>query len=155
MGGEIGSAILIESISFEPVDPTSSVFFNEFTIYLGPCSSDELGTDFEANYLPGIKTEVFNRTDWTLDASPGWFTIEFDTPYWYSGSGNLIIDFEWPDGEHEIYNFNWDTGSNRALYADYGEPTGTNMTDIPHMLLNGTLALDQNTFGAIKALFAE
>ena len=151
---EIGSAILIESISFDPVNPTSTVFFDEFTIHLGLCGSDELGIDFEANYTTGSKTVVFNRTDWTLAAAPDWFSIELDTPFWYSGSGNLIIDFEWPDGVDEIYNYNWDTGSNRSLYADYGMPTGTNMTDIPHMLLNGTLSLNQSTFGRIKTLFS-
>jgi hypothetical protein len=153
--GEIGSSIEITSISWQPTTPAELVNFDELTIYMGLCSTDELGTVFEDNYIPGTKVQVYNATNVNLAAGSGWFSIDLDPAFFYPGTDNLIIDIEWPNGTGQIYTFNWYAGTNRTLYAAYGESTGTQMQDLSHLLLNGNLALGQSTFGAIKALFAE
>jgi len=151
---EIGSAIEITSLSWNPSDTTHAVTFDELTIYIGRCNTDELGTDFEANYLPGSKILVYNDTNLSFEAGTGWFSIDLDTPYFYDGTQNLIIDVEWPDGSGEIYTYNWYTGANRALSGAYGAPSGNLEQTLSHLLLNGTLALNQSTFGRIKTLFS-
>ena len=145
----------ITSLSWDPSDPTHTVTFDEITIYMGLCSTDELGMDFEANYVPGTKTQVFHAVNPTWFAGTSWFTIDLDTPFWYDGTHNLIIDVEWPDGSGQIYTYNWYSGTNRALTSDYGSPTGIPEQTLSHLMLNGTLTLNQDTFGAIKALFAQ
>jgi hypothetical protein len=99
---EIGTPMEITSLSWDPSDPTHTVTFDEITIYMGLCSTDELGTDFEANYVPGTKTQVFHAVNPTWFAGTSWLTIDLDTPFWYDGTHNLIIDVEWPDGYGQI-----------------------------------------------------
>jgi hypothetical protein len=149
---ELGSAIEIESLSFQ-VFSGSKVHLGGLQIYLGLTNLTELGKNFEANYTSGTKTLVYNHGDMWLNAgSPGeWFTIDLDNSYWYNGTDNLIIEFGWPSGDEAIYVWGWTGDVNRSVYGLYGETTGSVSKESILMRLNGTLALEAATFGAIKA----
>ncbi len=153
---EIGSPIEIQSISLmrTPAGGTS-VTLDTLAIYIGYSKNGELGTDFDANYLPGTRQLVFWEENCTINApEPNqWFQIDLETPFSYSGSGNLIIEYAWPDGYDEVFNYNWTGTVNRSLTGGWGAVTGFTTQDCPHILMSGALNLQNATFGLIKSLF--
>ncbi len=141
----------INSIAFKPTSGTS-VTFAQFTVYMGPAAGSALGNNFDANYA-GARTTVYNQTNPSFMPSGGWVTIPLDTPYFFNGTGNLIIEIAWPNGGQEIYAGYWATTGNRTLTAFFGSPTGDLFEFCPNLLLSGTMNLSPMTFGAIKASF--
>ena len=81
-----------------------------------------------------------------------WFQIDLETPFFYDGTGNLIIEYAWPNGRDAVYNYNWTGTVARALAGSWESVTGYTEMDCPHILLSGTLELQNVTFGFIKAL---
>ncbi len=154
---EIGSPIEIQSISLmrTPAGGTS-VTLDTLAIYIGYSKNGELGTDFDDNYLPGTRLLVFWEENCTINApEPNqWFQIDLETPFSYSGIGNLIIEYSWPDGYDEVFNYNWTGTVNRSLTGGWGATTGFTTQDCPHILFTGALSLKNATFGYIKTLFS-
>lgn len=145
----------ISSIAWNTVPGYDFVNFDAFYIHMGYCASDELTETFDSNYIPGSKIQVFQRTSaYTVNAVYPWTAISLDTPFFYDpAEGNLIIEIDWPNGDHEIYTFNYGTGSNSLVMGSYGASTGTVFTDAPYLQLEGELSLSQTTFAGIKATF--
>lgn len=153
--GEIGNAIEIQSISLmRTTQGGTSVTLDTLAIYMGYSSGNELGTNFEDNYLSGTMELVFWEENYTVTApNPNqWFQIDLKTPFFYNGSGNLIIEYAWPNGRDAVYSYNWAGTVPRGLTASWGFPTGNTELDCPHILLSGYLDLQSETFGSIKAL---
>ena len=152
---EFSEAMTINSVAWFPSEGYTSVTFEEFYVYMGYCSSDQLTETFDANYVSGTRTEVFQRTSsFMLAAVYPWTTITLDTPFFYDPSlGNLIVEIQWPGGEEEIYTFNYYTGENTLVMAGYGLPTGSISPEAPYLQFQGELSLDQSTFAGIKATF--
>jgi hypothetical protein len=151
LGSEIGNAMTITSIGFKPTSGTSALF-DELSVYMGPASGSVLVSNFEDNYS-GDRLLVYSKSGVLLSVSGGWVTLPLDTPYFYSGSGNLIIEIAWPNGDLEIYTGYWGTSGNRTMTAFYGSPTGDLYDFCPNLLLSGSMSLTPMTFGAIKASF--
>jgi len=157
LASELGDAIEIESLSwnrFPSGDPMAT--FNDCKIYMGLCSSNELGTTFDDNYISGTRTLVLSSSSFaTTPVGPNeWFDTVLDTPYWYNGTDNLIIEVEWSSGSGSLYSWNWNGGSNRSLIGVYGQSTGLELsTNVPNLRFNGTLSLTNSTFARIKAAF--
>ena len=150
--GEIGDGINIESLGWKrtPIGDPSGTFYN-FKIYMGYTENDELGENFNNNYSSS-RIEVFNRSNFTISGNPEeWVTLDLDTHFFYNGTDNLIIEYEWSSATSEsFYIYHWSTGSNRAVRGDYGSSTGVLSQDIQHMQLIGSLSLDSETFARIK-----
>ena len=150
---ELGHPILIESISFMVEDFYSSWKTNVF-IYLALTDMDELTQTFEANYNVGSKQLVLEADTLNYGTVPEeWFTLEMQTPFWYPGEGNLLLElisYEADGGYTDIYN--WNSDSNRALVThDCSNPIGNLDMWVPYITLSGSLNLQQMTFGGIKA----
>ncbi len=140
-----------------PVGDASGTF-NSFKIYMGYGSSDQLGANYLNNYIAGTRTLVFSRSAYSVSASAGqWFSTTLDTPFFYNGSNNLIIECEWSSATpNSIYIWHWTAGNNRGIYGPYGQATADNFEDhIPHFIFTGLLGLEQETFGSIKTSFDE
>ena len=151
---EIGMPVLIESLAWKKTTSgTPSASLDDFKIYMGYCASDELGTVFEDNYVPGTKTLVFQGNPFVLSGSPDqWMPLDLDTPFLFDNSQNLIIDVEWSDGSGTVYVYHWDSGSGRSLSSDYGSPSGYVQNIVSHMQLTGSeTAVEETTFGGLKA----
>lgn len=151
---EIGTAIEIQSISLmRTIQGETEVTLDTLVIYMGYSDLDQLGTVFDDNYRPGTMTEVFWEENFTVYAPDpdSWFSIDLELPFFYNGSGNLIIEYSWPDGYGAVYNYHWDVPV-RSLTAGWGSSTGFTSDDCPHLLLTGSLSLEPLTFGAIKAM---
>lgn len=153
---EIGTSIEIRSISLKrTLQGGVSVTLDTLEIYMGYSNGAELGTNFEDNYQPGTKQLVFWEENCTINApDPNqWFQIDLETPFLYNGSGNLIIEYAWPGGYDEVFNWNWTGNVNRSLTGGWGVVSGFTTQDCPHILLSDDLSLQNVTFGFIKSLF--
>lgn len=152
---EIGTAIEIHSISLmRTIQGETEAFLDTLVIHMGYSDLDQLGTVFDDNYRSGTMTEVFREENFIVHAPDpnSWFAIDLEEPFFYDGSGNLIIEYSWPAGHGAVYNYHWDVPA-RSLTAGWGSSSGFNSDDCPHLLLTGTLKLEQFTFGAVKAVF--
>ena len=146
----------INSISFFPDAGYSRVNFTSFYLHMGYSSSSNLTENYEDNYVSGTRTAVFERASaFTVNATYPWTTITLDTPFWYDPSaGNLIVELEWPDGDSEIYTFNFGTpGVNSLVKGFYGLSSGDVYQESPYLKFEGPLNLNQTTFAGIKASF--
>ncbi len=152
---EFSEAMEISSITFfkAPGASHNSVTFDELYVHLGYCASDELGANYNANYINGTKYSVFERTSpFTIQNTD--ITIYFDTPFFYvPANGNLVFEIAWPDGRDEIYTYFSETDGISNVYGGYDQPTGDMYAETPHILINGEMALNQMTFAGIKASF--
>lgn len=158
LADEINSAISIESISWiRAVGGEPIATFEDLKIYMGVTESDELTVVYEDNYIPGTRTLVFDGSPYhTLEAlNPNdWFYTALDAPYWYSGSGNLIIEIEWKSGEGSLYTWHWDSGTSRRVIGAYGASSGDFVdSEVPNIRLNGVLSLESTTWGRIKSSY--
>ncbi|MCD4777277.1 MAG: hypothetical protein K8S15_14675 [Candidatus Aegiribacteria sp.] len=159
LASEIGDAIEIESFSWKRSvggEPQGS--YNDLKIYMGLCSSNQLGLNFDDNYITGTKILVLSSSLYTTPSvNPNeWFDIVFDTPFWYNGQDNLLIEIEWSSaaGSDALYSWHWDGGANRCIFGRYGSSAALfPKVEVPNLRLNGTLSLTNSTFARIKALF--
>jgi hypothetical protein len=155
---EINTPMLISSIALKrsPIGESSASFQN-LKVYMGTTDLNQLTLNYMGNYDAAGRTLVLSANPYPVMAvSDQWFTVNLDTPYWFNGDDNLIIEFEWSDGEGSIYAWHWTAGTQRAVFGNYGDTTGSDFeTSIPHLQLNGTLALEPSTFASIKTGFGQ
>ena len=157
LASEIGDAIEIESLSFKRhFSGHSQGTYNDYSLYMGLCSSDELGTNFDDNYIPGTRILVMSSSSYTTpSAAPNeWFDNILDTSFWYNGVDNLIIEIEWSSGTGSLYTWHWDASGQRCIIGPYGASIESEISSVmPNIKLNGVLSLSNSTFGQIKAAF--
>ncbi|MBN1434558.1 hypothetical protein JW921_07350 [Candidatus Fermentibacterales bacterium] len=152
---EIGTAMQIQSIQWHWVwtpDAEEFATCGDFNLYMGYCDSDELGSGFEDNYVPGTRTLVYSNPSLYVTAGAGgWTPVNLSTPFWYDGSGNLIIEVEWANDfdDNSFYCGQWNTGSTRCLKVEDNGPAQLD-SNVTHMILTGVLGLDTGSFGEIK-----
>ncbi len=159
LASEMGDAIEIESFSWKrhvSGDPQGT--YNDLKIYMGLGNSSELGLVFDDNYISGTRILVMSSSSYTTTSvGPNeWFDITFDTPFWYNGEDNLIIEIEWSSagGIDALYTWHWNGGTNRCVFGRYNTATGlVQSSSVPNLRLNGTLSLENSTFARIKAAF--
>jgi hypothetical protein len=156
---EIGEAMEITELGCKRYSPgeTDQATFFDFTIYMALTDSDMLTSTFEDNWIPGTRYQVFYRDSMTITNSPDdWVYFTLDTPYWYNGQENLIIEFLWSDGTTDdscMYSWHWDSGTIRSITAEYSADTGTMSSLVIMFMLQGELELSSATFAEIKSLF--
>ncbi len=156
---EMETAVTIESISFMiNISGSGSFTKEDVTLYMALNDQDDLSNCFSENCITGTKIEVLHLDAWDLSGEQGdWVEVELDTPFWYSCENNLLLEISSPeyDGCYARF-YNWDPGSNRSLYNyDVTESQGNLLSEVPYMIIEGTLNLDQNTFARIKILLGE
>jgi hypothetical protein len=158
LDSEIGSSMTISSIAWQraPSGSDQGHYYNVM-MYMGLCEDDQLSSTFESNWVPDTKTLVFSAD--TLDLAAGaneWEAVTLDMPYWYDGQQNLLIDLQWSSANtgYSFYTWKWETGAARSIKAtSLPSPTGILSTQMSELMIEGTLTLDQVTFGEIKAVF--
>lgn len=159
LDSEMGGAMLIDAISFMAAPGTGQFsMFNGYRIYMGPTDLSSLGTSFDSNYSGDVLT-VYDHAQATHVNDNGMVTITLDTPYWYSGQGNLIIEIKYNDSgfipnNQSVYAMYCATGGNRIVWEGSPEAQeGLLYPFLPHMTIWGDLSLETTTFGSIKASF--
>lgn len=157
LDSEIGSAMDISSIAWQRADAGDDQgHYYTAKIYMGLCSSDQLSSNFENNWIPGSRTLVFETAQLDLNATPGeWEPVVLQTPYWYNGQDNLLIEVQWAsaDTNYSFYTWKWNTGTARSVKAtSLGSATGVLSTQMSELQLTGTMSLDGATFAEVKTL---
>lgn len=105
----------------------------DVSVHMGLCENDTLCAPADGNWMPGTRTEVLRAESLLLAAdSTQWVTIALDSPYSYSGRGNLLVELIHSPGTTGLFTYMWDTGSPRSLQG-YGSPS----TLIPEIRLIG------------------
>lgn len=119
-----------------------------------------LSTNFDANYGGGSPVTVYAVDTLSIkweSSSPGWNGFDLDTPFQYSGSGSLIVEFRYLGHNGKTVNARAASlpSAHRCLSGPHpGSTTGTLMSFLTCMRLHyGTSALERSTFAAVKASF--
>ena len=153
---EIGTALEIETIYWHhtATGDTTATFY-DFNLYLAYCPDDVLSTTFADNYVPGTKTLVIHRDELVMQVYGGdWFSLELDSPFWYDGVRNLILEVTWSGGSGSIHNYLFNTPYTpcRLKAPTPDGPTGFLSSMRCQFMLEGTLMLQPATFGSIKVM---
>ena len=98
----------------------------DLTIYLGETTKSSFSSSQDWEDVANL-TQVYNGGITVTAGTPGWVTITFDTPFEYTGEGNLMVavdenDDQYDNGTDDFHNF--DTGSQRSIgfYSDSTNP---------------------------------
>jgi hypothetical protein len=154
---EMGSGMTVGELAwFCQYTSTPPPAYLNLEIHMGLCASNELGSDFAANYIPGTKVLVFQSDSLVINTEPDeWASIPLQTPFTYDGEENLIIDIIHDSGGGMFYTWTWMTSTNRSLEAWSSNPeTPGNPNDqAPFMMLSSPTGMEVRTFGSIKRLF--
>jgi len=156
LDSEIGSAMTIETFALQRSEfgePTASGNLEHFQIYMGLSSEDQLGTFFDDNYIEDTRLLVYDSDPFTFSAGYNeWIEFTLDTPFWYNGVDNLVIEIMWSWGEpgDHFLTWGWEADS-RALFGYYGAPEGELEEKVSFFEIDGALLLEPSTFGSIKA----
>jgi hypothetical protein len=154
---DIGFPCTIESITY--VRPNGGYgWAGGFSMKMAHVSIDELSETFADNFTPGTLEEVAFIDSLPLYGGAGsQLTIQFDQPFYYNGTDNLLIDIHYPDGMVEAGVYNWTAGPARnvcSIFPPGGspDPSGDLSNMVPYMILECEMALGACTFGHIKII---
>jgi len=140
---------------YSPGETVEGTFY-DYEIYMGLTENDMLSSTFEDNWMPGTRRLVFHRDTMTLSNSPDeWVEFTLDTPFWYNGTDNLIVEIMWSSAETDdscMYTWHWNSGTIRSITGAYSNPTGTMGSLVIMFRFQGEMGQTSATFGEIKAL---
>ncbi len=104
------------------------VFLNA-RVYACHTTVEELDSAFADNYAGNTPQAAMTRDTLALSWTNGeWQGLEFDSPFSYNGSDNLVLESRWQgDDGGSVYNLGYHTSGNRAVdgkspTAEYGTP---------------------------------
>lgn len=157
---EIGSAMEIQSISWQRGTSgfSSSGTYNDLRIYLGYSSEDMLSTSFSNNYTPLSRTMVYQNDAGTISAEENeWFELVLDTPFWYNGVDNLILEISWESGtgNPSVYHFDTPMTPVSLKSADPSGDQGFLSSTRSMFMLSGSQDLSPSTFGSVKVILGK
>ncbi len=158
MQEDIETAFEISSITFVFAWPEENSYVTDFSLSMANVEIDQLTETFAENYAQGTIVEVYHNDSLHLENGYGnELVLELDTPFFYNGQSNLLIDIYYPDGQCWSRVYNWEAGTARCLrylFMPGGScsSTGYLFEWVPYMIFEGTQSLEQNTFGAVKVI---
>ena len=154
---DLEGAMLIEALSFVAAPETGQFsMFNDYQIKMGPTDLSSLEAGFDDNYSGDVLT-VYDHAQATHYNNNGLVTIPLDTPYWYPGQGNLIIEIRYNDSgsipdNQSVYVMYCPAEDNRIVWTNSPDsPAGQQYPFLPHMFVSGEMSLVTTTFASIKA----
>jgi len=108
LASEIGSSGIIKALALDVTEipgfqgsaNSRSGFLNEWTIRMKHTSSSE----YDSDYFDNDGWTVVYMNDENVN-STGWRTFEFQTPFEYNGTDNLMVDFSHRDGNRGEFVF--------------------------------------------------
>ena len=119
--GASGSIYAIQ-LNISAVSPESYRDFVNFTVRLNHTS--ESNWKDKGNYADMTDAvTVLSQDVYTLPSETGWFTINFDTPFAYNNTNNLIVEIVWGQNpaytftEYEVLTTDYPYNVDRVLYG--------------------------------------
>lgn len=153
LNDEMPGPIWIGKITWVLYLGQSYSFSENFTVSMANTPFDELTEVFADNYPPGSLVQVAYVDSLSTTGPEGTeITVELETPFYYNGTENLLIDTEYSDGCSFAWNWGWNPFSNRGLVSSSGYSTGNLAEYIPYIVLESPASLSGETFGGIKVI---
>ena len=151
LASDIEFAGYIKAIKFRIAYGYSSEATTDLNIYLKNVSRSTFSgpSDYEAVTADDL---VFSGI-WTIPANTDdWMTINFDTPFYYNGTDNLLIAIDENSANYDIRYFRYTEVNGATLsYSDdnvnpnpYDISTFTGMKEVVNQRANTKLVFDQN-----------
>jgi len=114
LGSDIGISGLINGIqlNISLVSPEGFRNFKNFTVRLNHTSESNWYNKGRYADMTDAVT-VLSQAVYTLPSETGWFTIDFDTPFSYDNTNNVIVEIVWGS------NPNYTTSAYEVLTTDY------------------------------------
>lgn len=127
-----------------------------FTVSMANTPLDELTEVFEDNYPTGALVQVAVVDSLSTAGPDGTeITVKLETPFYYNGADNLLIETEYSQGSSFAWSWCWNPSSNRGITSYPGDPTGNFQEYVPYMVLESPESLNNETFGGIKVVLGK
>ncbi len=155
-----GMPVEISALGFMPSENSQKTgSYYEFSLLLGYTDLDELTARFDDNWS-SMSIVVFSDPQLELTEVAGgkWIMFEFNEPFLYDGSSNLLYELSWdgPVGppDSRIYTMNWEDDKDTALVGfSPDSATGYLTAIVPNLLFVTAQVLKAQTFAGIKSSF--
>ena len=114
LASEIDYAGTIKAVSFRLAYSYNTEFTSDIVVYLKNVSRNVF--DDTSDYEPVTEEDIVFSGPWTIPAGyDGWITIEFDTPFAYNGTDNLLIAVDENSSDYAIRYFRFTDTPNTVL----------------------------------------
>ena len=114
LASEIEYAGNIKAVSFRLAYSYTTEHTNDIVVYLKNVSRSMF--EDTSDYEPVTEEDIVFSGPWTIPADyDGWITIEFDTPFAYNGSDNLLIAVDENSEDYAIRYFRYTDMPNTVL----------------------------------------
>ena len=114
LASEIEYAGNIKAVSFRLAYSYNTEYTSDIVVYLKNVSRSTF--EDTADYEPVTEEDIVFSGPWTIPADyDGWITIEFDTPFAYNGTDNLLIAVDENSEDYAIRYFRFTAPPNTVL----------------------------------------
>ena len=114
LASEIEYAGNIKAVSFRLAYSYNTEYTSDIVVYLKNVSRSTF--EDTADYEPVTEEDIVFSGPWTIPADyDGWITIEFDTPFAYNGTDNLLIAVDENSEDYAIRYFRFTDTPNTVL----------------------------------------
>lgn len=114
LASEIEYAGSIKAVSFRLAYSYNTEYTSDIVVYLKNVSRSTF--EDTADYEPVTEEDIVFSGPWTIPADyDGWITIEFDTPFAYNGTDNLLIAVDENSEDYAIRYFRFTDTPNTVL----------------------------------------
>lgn len=114
LASEIEYAGTIKAVSFRLAYSYNTEYTSNIVVYLKNVSRNTF--EDTSDYEPVTEEDIVFSGPWTIPADyDGWITIEFDTPFAYNGTDNLLIAVDENSEDYAIRYFRFTDTPNTVL----------------------------------------
>ncbi len=114
LANEIDYAGNIKAVSFRLAYSYNTEYTSDIVVYLKNVSRSTF--EDTSDYEPVTEEDIVFSGPWTIPADyDGWITIEFDTPFAYNGTDNLLIAVDENSEDYAIRYFRFTDTPNTVL----------------------------------------
>lgn len=106
LASEIQYAGYLKAVSFRIAYSYNTEAVNDINVYVKNVSRNEFADAFD--YEPVSSENLVFSGTWTIPANvDNWITIEFDTPFYYNGTDNLLIAIDENSADYAMRYFRY------------------------------------------------
>lgn len=114
LASEINYAGYLKAISFRIAYSYNSEAVNDINVYVKNVSRNEFSN--ADDYEPVDQENLVFSGTWTIPANvDDWITIEFDTPFYYNGTDNLLIAIDENSESYDMRYFRYSDANGMTL----------------------------------------
>ncbi|HUU57303.1 MAG TPA: hypothetical protein VMW93_08170 [bacterium] len=113
-----------------------------------------LTNNFTTNYGGNTAVQVYSKSSQYIAATPNaWFGFDFDTPFAYNGTGNLIMEVEWNTDSGGYAYCRANSVASRFVYsANGGMPYVQSYLHYQRITI-GAVGVAPTSLGRVRAMY--